>query len=124
MGALLPIPQFRETFGSGLVGSQAALISGMYTIGGVSALPFVGPCLDNGGRRFGMFIGCGCVVLGTIIGGTANQLVQFLASRFILGKEPTLYELFRAHLKFRLGIHNCRICSSNLCGRDQSPSLP
>jgi len=57
----------------------------MYTIGGVSALPFVGVCLDNWGRRFGMFIGCLFVVLGAIVRGTANQLDQFLASRFLLG---------------------------------------
>lgn len=85
MGALLPIPQFRQTFGAGLVGSQAALIQGMYTIGGVSALPFVGLCLDNFGRRFGMFIGSCSVILGTILGGTANQIGQLLASRFFLG---------------------------------------
>lgn len=85
MGALLPLPQFQKTFGSGLVGARASLIQGMYTIGGVSALPFVGVCLDNWGRRFGMFIGCACVIVGTILGGTANQLGQFLASRFFLG---------------------------------------
>lgn len=86
MGALLPIPQFQETFGAGLVGSQASLIQGMYTIGGVSALPFVGPFLDNFGRRFGMFIGSAAVILGTILGGTANHMDQLLASRFFLGK--------------------------------------
>lgn len=85
MGALLPLPQFQKTFGSGLVGARASLIQGMYTIGGVSAFPFVGICLDNWGRRFGLFIGCACVIVGTILGGTANQLGQFLASRFFLG---------------------------------------
>lgn len=88
MGALLPIPQFRDTFGSGLVGERASLIQGMYTIGGVSALPFVGICLDNWGRRFGMFLGCLSVILGTIVGGTANELGQLLASRFFLGMQP------------------------------------
>lgn len=85
MGALLPLPQFQKTFGSGLVGARASLIQGMYTIGGVCALPFVGPLLDNWGRRFGMFIGCSCVIIGSILGGTANNLGQFLASRFFLG---------------------------------------
>ena len=85
MGALLPIPQFRETFGAGLVGSKASLITGMYTIGGVTALPFVGPCLDNFGRRFGMFVGCFAVIVGTILGGTAHEIGQLLASRFFLG---------------------------------------
>lgn len=86
MGSLLPIPQFRETFGAGLVGSQASLIQGMYTIGGVSALFFVGYLLDNFGRRFGMFVGSLSVILGTILGGTANHMDQLLASRFFLGQ--------------------------------------
>lgn len=85
MGALLPIDQFRETFGSGLVGSKASLIQGMYTIGGVCALPFVGIVLDNWGRRCGMFVGSCAVILGTILGGTANHMDQLLASRFFLG---------------------------------------
>lgn len=85
MGALLPIKQFRETFGSGLVGSKASLIQGMYTIGGVCALPFVGVFLDTWGRRCGMFTGSCAVILGTIIGGTANHMDQLLASRFFLG---------------------------------------
>lgn len=86
MGALLPIPQFQKTFGAGLVGSQASLIQGMYTIGGVSALPFVGFVLDNWGRRLGMFVGSVTVIVGTIVGGTANTIGQLLASRFFLGK--------------------------------------
>lgn len=85
MGALLPIEQFRETFGSGLVGSKASLIQGMYTIGGVCALPFVGVFLDTWGRRCGMFTGSCAIILGTIIGGTANHMDQLLASRFFLG---------------------------------------
>jgi len=85
MGALLPIDQFRETFGSGLVGSKASLIQGMYTIGGVCALPFVGIVLDTWGRRCGMFVGSCAVILGTILGGSANHINQLLASRFFLG---------------------------------------
>jgi MFS family permease len=57
----------------------------MYTIGGVSALFFVGFLLDNFGRRLGMFVGSLSVILGTILGGTANHIDQLLASRFFLG---------------------------------------
>lgn len=85
MGALLPIEQFRNTFGSGLVGAKASLIQGMYTIGGVSALPFVGIILDTWGRRSGMFLGSVAVIVGTILGDTANKMDQLLASRFFLG---------------------------------------
>ncbi|KAJ5389188.1 uncharacterized protein N7496_000256 [Penicillium cataractarum] len=118
MGALLPIPQFQETFGAGLVGSQASLIQGMYTIGGVSALPFVGPFLDNFGRRFGMFIGSAAVILGTILGGTANHMDQLLASRFFLGWGYSLassaapaYVVEISHPAYRdllTGLYNCQ----------------
>lgn len=60
----------------------------MYQIGGVCALPFVGPAIDTWGRRVGMFIGSIIVIIGTIISGTTrfNPVVeQFMAGRFFLG---------------------------------------
>lgn len=69
-------------------GIWAGLVSAMYQIGGVCALPFVGPAIDTMGRRTGMFIGSTLVVLGTIITGTtvANASVsQFMGGRFLLG---------------------------------------
>ena len=60
----------------------------MYQIGGVTALPFVGPAVDTWGRRWGMFIGAFIIILGTIISGTTkfNPTVdQFMAGRFFLG---------------------------------------
>ncbi|KAJ5158795.1 Major facilitator superfamily domain general substrate transporter [Penicillium coprophilum] len=118
MGALLPIPQFRETFGSGIVGSKASLIQGMYTIGGVCALPFVGIFLDTWGRRCGMFVGSCCVILGTILGGTANHMDQLLASRFFLGwgysmasSAAPAYVVEMSHPAYRdilTGLYNCQ----------------
>ncbi|KAJ5630198.1 Major facilitator superfamily domain general substrate transporter [Penicillium longicatenatum] len=118
MGALLPINQFRETFGSGLVGSKASLIQGMYTIGGVCALPFVGIVLDTWGRRCGMFVGSCAVILGTILGGTANHMDQLLASRFLLGWGYSLassaapaYVVEMSHPEYRdilTGLYNCQ----------------
>lgn len=60
----------------------------MYQIGGVVALPFVGPATDSFGRRFGMFLGALTVVIGTVIQGTTSytgSLGQFMAGRFFLG---------------------------------------
>ncbi|KAJ6190515.1 hypothetical protein N7519_000536 [Penicillium mononematosum] len=109
MGALLPIPQFRDTFGAGL---------GMYTIGGVSALPFVGIILDTWGRRSGMFLGSAAVIVGTILGGTANKMDQLLASRFFLGRGYSLasaaapaYVVEMSHPAYRdilTGLYNCQ----------------
>lgn len=57
----------------------------MYQIGGVVALPFVGPALDTWGRRIGMLIGALCIILGTIIQGTSHGVGQFMGGRFLLG---------------------------------------
>ncbi|KAK0249119.1 hypothetical protein LTR35_018418, partial [Friedmanniomyces endolithicus] len=60
----------------------------MYQIGGVSALPFVGPAIDTFGRRMGMLIGCVLIILGTVVTGTTihNASVhQFMGGRFLLG---------------------------------------
>lgn len=57
----------------------------MYQIGGVVALPFVGPAIDGWGRRIGMIIGAGLIVLGTIIQGTSQGASAFMGGRFLLG---------------------------------------
>ena len=50
----------------------------MYQIGGVCALPFVGPAIDTYGRRVGILIGSILIVLGTVIFGVtiANASVH------------------------------------------------
>jgi MFS family permease len=60
----------------------------MYQIGGIIALPFVGPAIDTFGRRFGMFIGCFIIILGAVITGTTimtGSVGQFVGGRFLLG---------------------------------------
>jgi MFS family permease len=57
----------------------------MYTIGGAAALPIQGPLTDMYGRRFGMFIGCAIVIVGTVISATGLNEGAFLAGRFLLG---------------------------------------
>lgn len=69
-------------------GLWAGLVSAMYQIGGVCALPFVGPGIDTWGRRVGMFIGGCLIILGTIISGTTiytADVRQFMGGRFLLG---------------------------------------
>lgn len=60
----------------------------MYQIGGVCALPFVGPAIDTWGRRVGMSIGAWIIIIGAIINGTTvydDSLAQLKAGRFVLG---------------------------------------
>ncbi|KAK9319315.1 general substrate transporter [Lipomyces orientalis] len=83
--ALQSMSQFRDYFGVDIVGAKLGLISGMYTIGGVVALLFVGPACDTWGRRSGMFIGCLFVAIGTVVSATSKNLGQFMGGRFLLG---------------------------------------
>ncbi|KAG2420449.1 hypothetical protein HFD88_000061 [Aspergillus terreus] len=79
---------FLDHFNGRNAGIWAGLVSAMYQIGGVCALPFVGPAIDTWGRRVGMFLGSFLIVLGTIVCGTtiANASVgQFMGGRFLLG---------------------------------------
>lgn len=66
-------------------GLWAGIVSSMYQIGGVVALPFVGPSIDGFGRRIGMLIGALLIIVGTIIQGTSNSMGQFMGGRFLLG---------------------------------------
>ena len=88
MGNMLVLPAYQNEFGAGIGGVKTGYISAMYTIGGVCSLPFIGPLTDTWGRRWGMFIGCGLLIIGTVIEGTSfltASLGQFLGGRFLLG---------------------------------------
>ncbi|KXJ86823.1 general substrate transporter [Microdochium bolleyi] len=87
-GGLTANSKFLDFFGGSNDGIWAGLVSAMYQIGGVCALPFVGPAIDTWGRRFGMFIGSFIVIIGTVISGTTRvnaSVDQFMAGRFCLG---------------------------------------
>lgn len=82
---LLINPDFMEKYGVKNDGIWAGIVSSMYQIGGVVALPFVGPCIDTWGRRIGMFIGALTIIVGTIIQGTSHDAGPFMGGRFLLG---------------------------------------
>lgn len=82
---LLQNPSFKERYGVENDGIWAGIVSSMYQIGGVVALPFVGPCIDGYGRRVGMLIGSVIIVVGTIIQGLSDGPSQFMGGRFLLG---------------------------------------
>lgn len=87
-GGLTANSKFLNYFHGTNNGIWAGLVSSMYQIGGVCALPFVGPAIDTWGRRVGMFIGSFIIITGTVISGTTkfNPTVdQFMAGRFFLG---------------------------------------
>ncbi|KAL6893387.1 general substrate transporter [Trichoderma evansii] len=82
---LLQNPWFKAKYHVENDGIWAGIVSSMYQIGGVAALPFVGPTLDGFGRRIGMLSGAILIIVGTIIQGVGNQQGQFMGGRFLLG---------------------------------------
>jgi MFS family permease len=85
---LLANHEFVVYYGGENAGIWAGMVTSMYQIGGVVSLPFVGPAADTYGRRFGMWIGCVCIIIGTIIQGIATKsdgVKQFMGGRFLLG---------------------------------------
>lgn len=86
--SLLENNDFKAYFAVQNVGIFTGIVSSMYQIGGVAAIPFIGPSLDTWGRRMGMIIGAVLIVIGTVIQGTTTRthsIHQFMGGRFILG---------------------------------------
>ncbi|KAK5128633.1 hypothetical protein LTR08_003954 [Meristemomyces frigidus] len=92
-GGLTANKTFLSFFHGTSDGEWAAFNSAMYQIGGVCALPFVGPAIDTWGRRYGMMIGgydamIWTIIIGAIINATTlynGSLPQLKGGRFILG---------------------------------------
>lgn len=87
-GTLLSNTDFKEFFAVDNVGLETGIVTSMYQIGSVCAIPFVGPGIDTWGRRAGMTIGASIIILGVILqlACYSNQSVeQFMGGRFFLG---------------------------------------
>lgn len=86
---LLNCNAFLDFFSVGTAGIKAGIVSSMNQIGGVVAIPFIGPAIDTFGRRAGMFTGATIIILGTIIQATcvnsAGSIHQFMGGRFFMG---------------------------------------
>jgi MFS family permease len=92
-GNLLAQDSFKAFMSVGSVGIEAGIVSSMSQIGGVVAIPFIGPAIDTFGRRIGMFIGGAVIVLGVIIQGTCintGSVPQFMGGRFFMGMGVSL----------------------------------
>lgn len=102
---------FLKHFNGENKGIWAGIISSMYQIGGVTALPFVGPAVDTWGRRVGMFIGSVLIIVGTIIQALTSTNAsegQMMGGRFVLGfgvsiaaAAGPIWIVETAHPKFR-----------------------
>ncbi|KAH8654417.1 general substrate transporter [Tricladium varicosporioides] len=92
-GNLLAQPNFKAFFDVGNVGIGAGIVSSMTQIGGVAAIPLIGPAIDTFGRKTGMFIGASVIIIGVIIQGTVihtGSVSQFMGGRFFMGMGVSL----------------------------------
>ncbi|MCJ1389665.1 hypothetical protein MMC18_002522 [Xylographa bjoerkii] len=87
-GTLLANKNFTGFFNVQDVGIWTGIVTSMYQIGSVVAIPFIGPAIDTFGRKFGMFIAAFIIVIGVIIQGACVHTAsvgQFMGGRFLLG---------------------------------------
>ncbi|KAL7780743.1 MFS general substrate transporter [Trichoderma afarasin] len=82
---LLQNPWFRETYNVESSGIWAGIVASMMQVGGVAAMPFIGPTMDYFGRRSGLFLGALSIIIGTVIQGTSTSAGQFMGGRFFIG---------------------------------------
>ncbi|KAF4342168.1 lactose permease [Fusarium beomiforme] len=88
LGTLLSNKDFKDFFAVDNKGIGAGIVTSMYQIGSVVAIPCVGPAIDTWGRRVGMTIGSFIIIIGVIIQIATiktNSVDQFMAGRFFLG---------------------------------------
>lgn len=87
-GTLLSNKNFKNFFHVDNAGAWTGIVTAMYQIGSVCAIPFIGPAIDTFGRRAGMFMSSSIIVIGVIIQGTCintSSIGQFMGGRFLLG---------------------------------------
>jgi MFS family permease len=119
---LLEMDSFLNYFHIGQAGTWAGIVTSMYQIGGVCSLPFIGPGIDNWGRRMGMTIGSVLIAAGTIIQSASSShpskaVGMFMCGRFFLGfgvnfvaSAGPVYVVeisHPAHRGFMTGLYNC-----------------
>lgn len=87
MGAINSYNQYRSYFGFSLTEGTpgTGIVYAIYTIGNLVGSFFAGPATDFRGRKWGMFIGCVIIVVGTCIQATCTNLGGFMGGRFVLG---------------------------------------
>lgn len=87
MGAINSYPQYRSYFGFSLTEGtpSTGIVYAIYTIGNLVGSFAAGPATDFRGRKWGMFIGCLIIVIGTCVQASCHNLAGFMGGRFILG---------------------------------------
>jgi MFS family permease len=87
MGAINEYPQYRSYFGFDVDEGTptTGIVYAIYTIGNLVGSFVAGPLTDFRGRKWGMFIGCSIIMIGTCVQATCSNLGGFMGGRFVLG---------------------------------------
>ncbi|KAM0158784.1 hypothetical protein ACHAPG_003960 [Botrytis cinerea] len=87
MSSINSYAQYRSYFGFDLTEGTPAtgIVYAMFTIGNLVGAGFAGPAADWKGRRWGMFLGAGVIIIGAIVQATSQNLAAFMIGRFMLG---------------------------------------
>ncbi|KAI5468144.1 general substrate transporter [Mariannaea sp. PMI_226] len=81
-------------------GSLQGIIAAAYSLGAILSLPLVPIVNDRLGRRWSIFLGSCCMVVGAIIQGFSQHVAMYIVARMILG----------------FGIPTCIVSGSSLIG--------
>ncbi|KAH7405840.1 general substrate transporter [Phaeosphaeria sp. MPI-PUGE-AT-0046c] len=87
MGAINDYEQYQKYFKFDInVGTPTTgIVYAIYTIGNLVGSFVAGPATDFRGRKWGMFIGCCIIMIGTCVQATCTNLGGFMGGRFVLG---------------------------------------
>ncbi|KAH7142665.1 lactose permease [Dactylonectria estremocensis] len=85
MGAINAMTEYQKSFGLDGAGSSTGLIFIIYNLGQIASLPFCSLIADRWGRRWGIFIGCCVVLIGTAVQTASQNRAMFMIGRFVLG---------------------------------------
>ncbi|KIY73154.1 general substrate transporter [Cylindrobasidium torrendii FP15055 ss-10] len=77
--------QYQDYFHMTTTGKATGIVFMIYTVGNCAGSIAAGPLTDRFGRRGGMFIGAGFILLGAAIVTAAQNSGYFLGGRFLLG---------------------------------------
>ncbi|EPQ58905.1 general substrate transporter [Gloeophyllum trabeum ATCC 11539] len=65
--------------------TMLGIMTALYSLGGVCALPFVAPISDTLGRRRSIVFGSVLMVIGALLQASSQNFTMFITARFILG---------------------------------------
>ncbi|KAM0324123.1 hypothetical protein ACHAQA_008315 [Verticillium albo-atrum] len=85
MSSINAMKQWHDYFGVDYTGSQLGLVMAIYTGGTTTGSVFSGFLIDTFGRRMGMAVGAGFIIIGSVVQASSTTLAAFIGGRFIVG---------------------------------------